>query len=196
MTGSYAYHQRRGIRPISWNDFHGICKALAAAVAPFDPEIILPVGRGGYYPGTLLAHILLVEVYPVRLSRRENDKVVHDSPRWLLRPPDLVAGKRVLIVDEISDSGETLQVVKAEVAALGAAEVRTAVLYAHARSADVPDYIGLIADELLLNPWDREIYRDGAFQMHPEYASALTQQGVTPDDSLLVAAAPFKAAKG
>lgn len=55
---SYDYATRQGTHPISWEDFHGICKALALAVAHFQPEIILPIGRGGYYPGTLLAHLL------------------------------------------------------------------------------------------------------------------------------------------
>jgi hypothetical protein len=45
----YGYTTRKGIQPISWPDFHGICKALAKAVAQYRPEIILPIGRGGYY---------------------------------------------------------------------------------------------------------------------------------------------------
>jgi hypoxanthine phosphoribosyltransferase len=97
----YDYSTRDGIYPISWDVFHGICKALAQAVSAFQPEIILPVGRGGYYPGTLLAHMLQVEIYPVRLSRRINDQIKYQQPRWRLEPPGLVKGKRVLIVDEI-----------------------------------------------------------------------------------------------
>jgi hypothetical protein len=60
----------------------------------------------------------------------------------------------------------------------------------------VPDYIGLISDALLLNPWDREVLRDGAFQFHPEYVAALAHQGVEPDASLLIEAIPIELAKG
>lgn len=192
----YDYSTRTGIHPVSWNDFHGLTKALAVAVAPWNPEIILPVGRGGYYPGSLLAHILQVEVYPVRLTRRVNDQVIHDSPRWLMEPPPAVAGRRVLVVDEISSTGETIALVRDRSLALGAAEARTAVLYAHTWGVETSDYIGLISDELLINPWDREIYRDGAFRFHPEYADALEQQGVRVEGSLLIPATPFVAAKG
>lgn len=193
---SYDYRTREDIHPISWNDFHGLCKALAAAVATtFDPEIILAVGRGGYYPGTLLAHILRAEIYPLRLSRRVNDQVVHERPQWLLEPPGAVADKRVLIVDEIASTGETLVVVKEKVEELGAREARTAVLYAHTWGAHVPDYIGLISDALLMNPWDREIWQDGAFHFHPEYVSALEQQGMAAEPSLLIPATSFIAAK-
>lgn len=191
----YDYSQRGGIRPISWNDFHGLCKALAKAAALYQPDIILAVGRGGFYPGTLIVHLLQAELYPVRLSRRVNGVVTYDSPRWLVRPLEIVTGKRVLVVDEISSTGATLRIVKAETEQLGAAEARCAVLYAHSWGTDTPDYIGLISDELLLNPWDREIYKDGAFQFHPEYAEALAQQGIPADAALLVEAAPFEAAK-
>ena len=50
-------------------------------------------------------------------------------------------------------------------------------------------------DALLLNPWDREIYTDGAFQFHPEYVGALAEQGILPDPSLLIGAEAVKAAK-
>ncbi len=192
----YDYSTRKGIHPVSWEEFHGLCKGLAAAVAPYHPEIILPVGRGGYYPGTLIAHLLQVEVYPVRLSRRVNDQVVFDAPRWLLEPPAIVQGLRALVVDEISSSGETLKMVKGRAQELGAAEVRCAVLYAHSRGVETPDYVGLVSDELLLNPWDREVYQDGTFVFHPEYVGALEQQGVEAGEELLIQAPVIKPAKG
>jgi len=192
----YDYENRVGIRPISWEDFHGLCKGLAMAVAPFQPEIILPIGRAGYYPGTLLAHMLQVELYPVRLSRRVKDVVTYQSPRWLVEPPPAVRDRRVLVVDEISSTGETIAMVRQRVEALGARAIKSAVLYAHSGGVSVPDYIGLITDALLLNPWDREILKDGAFQFHPEYVAALAQQGLAADSSLLIDAPVVRSAKG
>jgi hypoxanthine phosphoribosyltransferase len=196
LNPPYDYTTRRGIHPVSWEDFHGICKALARATSCFHPQIVLAVGRGGYYPGTLIAHILQAEIYPVRLSRRVDDVVQYARPRWLVEPPALVAGCRVLVVDEICDSGETLTMVAQKVASLGAGEVRSAVMYAHTQGAAVPDYIGLITDALLLNPWDREILREGRFCFHPEYAQALAEQGMAPNPSLLIQATPVELAKG
>lgn len=193
---SYDYARREGIQPISWNHFHGICKGLARAVAPFRPQVILPIVRGGLYSGMLMGHMLRVEVFPIRLSRRVNDQVRHETPQWLLEPPELVKGQRVLIVDEIASTGETLRLVKEKLAGLGASEIRSAVLYAHTQGADVPEYVGLISDALLLNPWDREIYDEGSFGMHPEYAEALAQQGIKPDPSLLIGAEEITPAKG
>lgn len=195
----YDYTTRRGIHPISWNDFHGLCKALALAASRFQPEIVLPIGRGGYYPGTLISHMLQAEIYPVRLSRRINDVVAHERPRWIAGPPAEVVGRRVLIVDEISSTGETLRTAKDKVLELGAAVAQCAVLYAHTWSTEAPDFIGLITDALVLNPWDREILRNGDFQFHPEYAEALAQQGISAGPELAdltIPATPFTLAKG
>lgn len=192
----YDYSTRDGVRPISWDDFHGLVRALAVAVAPWRPEVVLPVLRGGAYAGTLLAHLLQVEVYPVRLTRRQDDVVVRETPLWLVEPPPAVAGRRVLVVDEMCSTGETLRLVRQRALALGAAEARAATLYAHTWGAAAVDYIGLITDELVLNPWDREVYRDGAFRFHPEYVAALAQQGLAAGPALLIPATPFVAAKG
>jgi hypoxanthine phosphoribosyltransferase len=158
--------------------------------------VVLPVLRGGAYPGTLLAHMLQLEVYPVRLSRRQDDVVVRETPLWLIEPPAAVRGQRVLLVDEMSSTGETLRLAREGALAAGAAEARTATLYAHTWGVEAVDYIGLITDELILNPWDREVYRDGAFHFHPEYTGALAQQGVAAEAALLIKAPAYIVAKG
>lgn len=191
----YDYENRQGTLPISWNDFHGICRALAKAVSPYQPDLILPIGRGGFYPGTLMSHLLRAEIYPIRLSRRVGDIVVHKEPQWIIRPPEQVKGQRVLVVDEISSTGETLQLVKAELLKMGAEEVRSAVLYAHSWGAATPDYIGIISDALIMNPWDREVCQDGEIIPHPEYVSALTQQGIASDPWFLIPAPTYEATK-
>jgi len=192
---SYDYSTRTGVHPISWEDFHGICKALALSVSHFQPEVIVPIGRGGYYPGTLLAHLLQVDIYPVRISRRINDIVKYKEPQWFVTPPAEIAHCRVVVVDEICDSGETIIMVKEKCLALGASMVKSAVLYAHTKAVHVPDYVGIITDELLLNPWDREVFRNGGFHFNPEYAEALEHQGVEAKVELLIPAKVFRLAK-
>ncbi len=192
----YDYENRTGIRPISWEDFHGLCKGLVVAISAYQPEIVLPIGRAGYYPGTLMAHLLQAELFPIRLSRRVGDVVTYRSPRWLIEPPKAVKGRRVLIVDEICSTGETITMATQKAMAMGARAYKSAVLYAHKKGTSVPDYIGLITDELLLNPWDREIWKDGGFKFHPEYVEALRQQGLNADPSLLINATGIEIAKG
>jgi len=174
----YSYENRDGVLPVSWNMFHAICKGLAAVIYPYSPDIIIGIARGGMYPGTLLSHILRKEFYPVRITRRENDVAVRNKPKWLVEPPQALTGKMILIVDEICDSGETIKLVQAKLTGLGATEVRSAVMYAHTRGRHIPQYIGLISDALILNPWDIEIFTGTDFTIHPEYAHAFQQNNL------------------
>ncbi len=190
-----SYEVRKGIKPISWEVFHGLCKGLALAASTYDPQIILGIARGGLYAATLISHLLRKDLWPIYLTRRANDTVKHDHPVWLIKPPTAVAGARVLIVDEICGSGETLSMVKDEVLRMGAAAARCAVMYAHQQGSHVPNYIGLITDELVLNPWDRECLKDGEFVFHPEYVWALEQQNIPPERSLLLGIEAAKLAK-
>ncbi len=191
----YSYTNRDDVLPVSWDMFHGICKGLAAAAYPYNPDIVIGIARGGMYPGTLLAHILRKEFYPIRLTRRENDVAVHNTPKWLVEPLQSVAGKKILVVDEISDSGETLSLVQATLTKLGATNVQSAVMYAHTKGQHIPQYIGLISDALILNPWDFEIYTGTEFALHPEYARAFEQNNLGDGAAYLPNIKPIKPQK-
>jgi uncharacterized protein len=177
-----SYETRKGVQPISWEDFHSLCRGLALAAAEFDPQVVLGIARGGVYVGALISHLLRRDFFAIYLTRRSQDQKVSEKPEWRVRPPDLVRGQRVLVVDEISSSGETLGMVKEECSQMGAGAVRCAVLYAHSLGTEVPDYIGLISDALLINPWDREIVQDGKITLHPEYRYALDLQNILPEE--------------
>jgi len=165
---SYSYQDRKGLIPISWEKFHGLCKSLAIATSKFNPDIVLGIARGGLY---------------------------HQHPVWFVTIPGSIKGKRVLAVDEICDSGETLNLVKNEALKMGAIEVKSAVLYSHKKGKDIPDFIGLITNRLILNPWDREILKDGKYIFHPEYVDALKTQNIQPEESLLLGIKPESLAK-
>ncbi len=191
-----SYENRKGILPISWEDYFGLCKSLALTISDYDSEIILGIARGGLYAATLLSHMLQAEFYAIRITCRFKDHVVYDIPMWLVKPPAVVKDRRVLIVDEICGIGRTLSIVKEEVGKLQAREIRSAVLYAHEQGKDFSEYIGIISDALILNPWDREIIQEGTFVFHPEYVYALAQQGMVPDPSLLLGIDQLPLAKG
>jgi hypothetical protein len=136
------------------------------------------------------------EFFPIRLTRRVNDLKLLEHPVWLIKPPVSIHRLRVLVVDEFSGTGETLQMAREEVLKLGASQARSAVLYSQPAGSAIPDYIGLITDDLILNPWDREILRYGEFILHPEQAYALQQQGVAPTPALEMNIQPVRPAKG
>lgn len=193
---SYSYFQRQGVRLLTWEDLYEICKSISIAVAKYDPDVILGIARGGLYPGTLISHMLQKDFYPIKLTRRQNDIVVSEHPVWVIKPPELIKNKKVLVVDEVCDSGETLEMAKEEALKIEPDSVKTAVLYSHKKGEKIPDFIGLITDELVLNPWDREVYRNGDFVIHPEYTEALKEQNIASCDGYLIKAKLPLIAKG
>jgi hypoxanthine phosphoribosyltransferase len=176
---SYNKTHRAGVEPITWERFEALVRQLALQVEAYEPQIVLGIARGGLFPATMLSMLLRRELYPVRLTRRLHDAVVSQQPTWLVRPPEKVQRRRVLIVDEIADSGRTIAMAAGEVRRMGASHVRTAVLYAHTWSDPRPDYVAFTSNALVLFPWQRDVLVDGQFVTHPELAAAL--RGSTGD---------------
>ena len=173
---SYDYSHRLGVKQISWDDFDTLVKRLAELVVPYHPQMILGVARGGLFPATSVACSLRCEFFPIRLTRRLNDVVVYDQPVWKIPIPPAAAGKVVVIIDEIADSGQTLAMVADSTIAVGAAQVVTASLVSHSWSKPFPQVTALVSDEFIVFPWGRQILVDGKWVTHPEIEAGLEAQ--------------------
>lgn len=176
---SYDYAQREGVHPISWEDFARMTRSLAEGLAAADVDLIIGIARAGLFPATAVACALQRELYPVRLTRRENDRVVHAAPVWRTPVPDVVTGKTVALIDEIADTGETLRLAADELLRRSATRVITAALVAHTWASPPPDVVALTTDALVLFPWDREVLVNGQWGPHPELVEALAAQRAT-----------------
>ena len=83
-------------------DVNTLCREIV--LDKFDPKVIVGISRGGLLPGVMISHWLQKPFKPVKAALR-------DFPEWedyLPRKTD----ERVLIVDDICDSGETFQKIK------------------------------------------------------------------------------------
>ena len=77
----------------------------------------------------------------------------------------------------MADTGETLALVAEEVRKHGARQVITATLVSHSWANPKPDYVALVSDALVIFPWDKQVYLEGRWQLHPELEEALALQG-------------------
>ncbi len=162
-------HPHSGILQLTWDDVMRMCRSLASTIqSDFDPDIIVGIAKGGLIPAAIIASVLRRDILPVRLSRRKRDIVVLSKPAWVVPMTDDVSGKSVLLVDEISATGETLREAHKEASRRGARKVRTCTLYVHSDSY-LPSYYALETDALLIQPWDYEVLERGKWIIHPEY---------------------------
>jgi hypoxanthine phosphoribosyltransferase len=165
----------RGVLEVEWPLFGELSRALALKVArEYDPEVVIGVATAGAIPGAVIAAILDREFHSILVSRRYRAESVRQMPAVLSAAPHAVREKRVLVVDETCDTGDTLRLAVAAVINAGASEVRTAVSF---RSGPYePDFHALATESAVVLPWDREVLLGSQLVPNPLYAAALARR--------------------
>jgi hypoxanthine phosphoribosyltransferase len=150
---------------MSWDHLGEAARHLAHAVADsgYRPDIVLAIARGGLLPGGAVAYALgvknscamNVEFYTDVDQRLEVPLILPPAPELI----DLTDA-RMLIVDDVADTGRTLEVVQGFCAGK-VAEVRTAVLYEKPQSLVKCDYVWRRTDRWIDFPWSSQPPVDG-----------------------------------
>jgi len=173
-----AYRSPQGPNPeqfldLSWEMFGELCRALALRVArDYDPEVVIGVARAGVIPGAVIASILRLDFYSMRISRKDGGEMVRARPEIMSAAPAQAAGRRVLLVDEIATSGDTLRLGLAAVRDMGPTEVRTATCFVRPQGYK-PDYFALETGDTVVFPWDRKVFEDDELIVNPRYEPLL-----------------------
>ena len=124
----------------------------------FRPDIILAIARGGLLVAGALSYALGVKntfTMNVEFSTGVDERL--DMPMILPPVPELVdfESTRVLVADDVADTGETLKLVK-QFCADKVGEVRCAVLYEKPRSAVRCEYVWRRTDQWITFPWSAD----------------------------------------
>lgn len=143
----------------SWNQVYRLLIELGDAIkkSGFEPDVIVGVSRGGWVPARILSDLLdnpqLVNVsveFYVGIGETRNEPV-------LTQPVSFpVKDKKVLVVDDIADTGKSLKLVNTHLREQGASEVRTATVYYKPWSITVPDYYMKETKRWIVFPWERK----------------------------------------
>lgn len=165
--------QASRIDELTWARFDVLIQGLARKILrTFKPEAVIGVAHGGVFVGGALASALACDFYPVRISRRSRDQGRRKDPRLAGEMPEEISGQRVLIVDDVASSGDTLELAKALAAKAGAREIKTACLVGR-QGGYSPDWAPLQTSGLMVFPWDLEpVVEDARFDVDPDKAGA------------------------
>ncbi|MCM2307364.1 MAG: phosphoribosyltransferase [Sulfuritalea sp.] len=143
---------------ISWNAVGMLARKLARGIAEsgYRPDIIVAIGRGGWVPGRLLSDFL--GQMDLTSFKIEHYRAARQPKRAQVCYPLAadVRGRRVLLVDDVADSGETFAVALAHLNSRGApAELRSAVLHYKTVSSYLPDYYArkVVNRRWIIYPW-------------------------------------------
>lgn len=159
----------RDVLEVDWPFFGELCRGLALRIAEvFDPEIVIGIAKAGVIPGAVVASILQRDFASMAVTRSAGDV----RPTLVTAPPERsIRDRRVLVVDETCDSGDTLKLALATVREQRPAAIRTAVSFK--TGPYQPDFYALETESFIVLPWDREVVAGGKLVMRPDYAARL-----------------------
>jgi hypoxanthine phosphoribosyltransferase len=148
---------RKYVAP-SWDKTYEMLIDLALRVrrSGFKPDLIIGVSRGGWAPGRILSDLLenthtvniKIEFY-VGIGKTARKPVVTQSLS------EDISGKRVLVVDDVADTGESLKVAVDHMKERGALGVRTVTVYYKPHSTFKPDFFADSTPDWIIFPWER-----------------------------------------
>lgn len=151
---------------LTWQGFGDACRQIAEQIADsgWMPNLIVAIARGGMLPAGAISYAL-----GVKANGAINVEFYTGVGKTMLEPEILepymdissLEGKRVLIVDDVADSGKTLKLIMDLISEKGLSmggdiakvDARSATIYLKPTSIIKPDYVFKQTDKWINFPW-------------------------------------------
>ncbi|WP_237801691.1 phosphoribosyltransferase [Corynebacterium accolens] len=167
MTENWIHPDRENL---TWEVFGEASRNLSEQIVEsgWFPDLIVGVARGGLIPAGAIGYAIGVKAMgAINVEFYTDIGQTLDEP-IILSPQldtDSLKGKKVLVVDDVADSGKTLDLV-VNFLEETAAEVRSAVVYTKPKTIFEPDYSWKKTDKWINFAWSvlPVITADGSFQ--------------------------------
>lgn len=146
-----------GRENLSYEQFGVAVRELAQAVADdgYEPDVVLSIARGGVFVAGGLAYALdCKNIHLVNVEFYTGVGETLDMPVMLAPVPNVIdfTDKKVLIADDVADTGKTLKLVH-DFCLDHVAEVRSAVVYEKPQSLVKCEYVWKRTDAWINFPW-------------------------------------------
>ncbi len=143
----------------TWDQIYEMLLRLAERIRgdDFHPDAIVGISRGGWPPARVMSDLLGnpelanvgVEFY-LGVAETKREPVITQP----LSMP--VENKRVLVMDDVADTGRSLRLVKDCIENMGAKTVKVATIYYKPWSSIIPDYYEKETRLWIVFPWERK----------------------------------------
>ena len=151
----------------TYDEIHKTAKDIADRVVAsgYDPDVIVAIGSGGFIPARIIRTFLDRPILAVGVAYYDAEDRPTEEPRkvqWIEEAERKLAGKRILLVDEVDDSRSTLEYCIRELLRHKPAEIAVAVLHDKKKPkkgvipSEVSRYFAgrVIEDRWVAYPWD------------------------------------------
>jgi len=195
---------------VGWQEAADLSRILAYKIrdSGYCPDIVIAIGRGGYVPARVVCDYMLhenltsikIEHWGIAAEKKEKATVVFPLSIG-------ISDLKVLIIDDVTDTGETLKAAVDYIDSLGPAEIRTGILHHKDCSFSEPDFYVKYVEKWrwIIYPWalHEELYGFSEKVLSGEYATPgeirkklLEEYGFDADTGMLRAALSDLAASG
>src|SRR5215467_8108688 len=142
----------------SWDQIYNMTVGLAKEIrkSDFSPQVIVGVSRGGWPPARIMSDLLenqnvanMKVVFYKDIGERNRKPVITQPVTAKVR------GRRVLVVDDVSDTGHSLKVVANHLRQKGTKDLKVCTIYMKPKSIFRPDYFAKTTRKWIIFPWER-----------------------------------------
>jgi len=166
----------------TWNQIHKMLLNQAQKIhkTPFQPDIIIAIAQGGTIPARILTDLLALKnpqttiITTSTIEIKYYTNIAQPNKHPTLKQPLTIpiANKKILLVDDISDSGQSLKLAKQHLTQKGATETKTATLYTKTTTQTPPDYAEKTANSWIVFPWEIKETLQHILQKHKDAQTA------------------------
>jgi hypoxanthine phosphoribosyltransferase len=140
----------------TWNQIHEMLIEQTEKIrkSNYHPDIIVGIARGGIVPMRILTD-LLGSPQATTIEIKSYTGIAQLRQRILKQPLTIsVINKKILIVDDTAESGQSFEIAKQHLVEKGAIAIRTAALYNTIAKTPLPDYFEKTIDRRVVFPWE------------------------------------------
>jgi hypoxanthine phosphoribosyltransferase len=141
----------------TWSQIYDmlLCQAQKIQMQNYQPDIIVGIARGGLVPARILADLLETpQLSTIQIEFYTGLNQTLQKPILKQALTTNLADKKVLLVDDIADTGESLKLAKTHLQTQGAQTTKTATLYQKPQSTTTPDFTEKQTVNWVVFPWD------------------------------------------
>ena len=143
---------------MSWDLFENLSKKVAERIkeSGYQPDFMVGLARGGWVLSRVLCDYLGVKDLVSLKVEHWGVTATPDGKAQIKYPFDIdLSGRRVLVVDDITDTGESMMIAAEYVQSKNPAQIKTAALRHIEGSKFIPDFYGdIITWRWVVFPWN------------------------------------------
>lgn len=139
----------------TWNQIYDLLLTQSEKIHNYKPDLIVGIARGGLIPARILTDLLETPQFGTIEVEFYLD-INQTRPEPELKQPlsASIRHKKILLVDDIADTGKTLQLAKSHLKDKGPMEIKIATLYLKPQSITKPDFYEKQTNNWIIFPWD------------------------------------------